>query len=640
MLTLSIREKNGEERQLSFDKEEVTIGRASGSDIVLPRNNISKRHARLVDKHDKVVIVDLRSTNGTYVNGRRITAPELLTGEDKVYIGDFVIRLSRPGEAAKQTTPFSERPEVDPRVAHAPTVAAGELGGHDFSGGDDATRAMEAVPAEMLGEAFPEPPGPPPFAPDEDYDDDGEEKTAALNIADLPKFDGPPPMPAAAKATQKQPAPQAPPQRVAPEDVPTAPTPAPPRAAAPPTDAPTIASPKVSAPAQRAQAKKEPAPAPEPEAADGAPSELDAWSEWNATVALVVEAVMTRTKNELTWEQAQQLADSAIDQAVKSGDIAADVEREALVDDVVTELVGLGPLADLLADEEVQRIAANGPDVIRVWRGGTAEPYGRVFASEQSFERILARLAMEAGYAPGEIPAVVETTLPHGAAITIVRPPIASDASIIVVQRPRGAAATAERLVADGVLTRPMLGALEKAVKDGQNVVVAGPPGSGRTTVLAALMSLVGDDERLVIVADGREIVPHHQDVARLNRTQVDVSEYDVYTRVTKLAADRVVIDDVDGTNVSGFVGLALSGGAPILAAARDGEPERLIRRLGLQLALTGVHGDSAAAAVSEAIDVVACLEARRSGEAPVVSKVVQVQSGKDGSTFRVLAKR
>lgn len=634
MLTLSIREKNGEERQLSFDKEEVTIGRAGGSDIVLPRNNISKRHARLVDKHDKVVIVDLRSTNGTYVNGRRITAPELLTGEDKVYIGDFVIRLSRPGEAALPATPFSEPP--GPRVAHAPTVAAGGLGGQyeDYGADDDgATRAMEAVPADELVEALPVPPGPPPLGADDD--DEGEEKTQAMNLADLPRFDGPPPMPAASRAAAPrapEPPPEAPPAP-APREAP----PAPARKAAPQAEAaPPVASPRAPSGGQRV-AKRE---GPTEQTPDSAMAELDAWSEWNATVALVVELVMNGTSSELTWEQAQQLADSAIDQAVDAGDIAADVEREALVDDVVTELVGLGPLADLLADEEIQRIAVNGPDAIRVWRGGVAESYGRVFASAQSFERILARLAMEAGFAPGEIPAVVETTLPHGAAITIVRPPIASDSSIAVVQRPRGAATTAERLVAEGVITRAMLGALEKAVRDGLNVLVAGPPGSGRTTVLAALTSLVDEGERLIIVADGREIVPHHQDVARLNRTQVDRSKYDVYTRVTKLAADRVIIDDVDGTNVSGFVGLALSGGAPIFAAARDNDPERLIRRLGLQLALTGVHGDSAAAAVSEAIDVVVCLDGRRPGDAPAVAKVILVQSGKEGTTFRVLAKR
>ena len=134
MLALTIREKNGEERQLIFEKEEVTIGRATGSDIVLPRSNISKRHARLVDKHDKVVIVDLRSTNGTYVNGRRITAPELLTYEDKVYIGDFVIRLSRPAEqhaSQRMTAPYTASPTPEgPRTGRGPTAAVDAPMGH------------------------------------------------------------------------------------------------------------------------------------------------------------------------------------------------------------------------------------------------------------------------------------------------------------------------------------------------------------------------------------------------------------------------------------------------------------------------------------------------------------------------------
>ena len=98
MLTVTIRAKDGGENTLQFDQEEVTLGRSEGCEIVLPKSNISKRHARFVDKGDKVILVDLRSTNGTYVNGRRITAPEALSDTDKVYVGDFG-RLVRAGDA-------------------------------------------------------------------------------------------------------------------------------------------------------------------------------------------------------------------------------------------------------------------------------------------------------------------------------------------------------------------------------------------------------------------------------------------------------------------------------------------------------------------------------------------------------------
>src|SRR3978361_1836109 len=73
MFTILIQEKGGEQRRMVFNKPEVTIGRVQGNDIVLPKGNVSKRHARIVLKDGKFIIVDLKSTNGTYVNGRKIT---------------------------------------------------------------------------------------------------------------------------------------------------------------------------------------------------------------------------------------------------------------------------------------------------------------------------------------------------------------------------------------------------------------------------------------------------------------------------------------------------------------------------------------------------------------------------------------
>ena len=73
MIKLTMTEKGGEPRALSFDKDEVTIGRVSGNDIVLPKGNVSKRHSKLTLKDGHVEIADLKSTNGTYVNGKKIT---------------------------------------------------------------------------------------------------------------------------------------------------------------------------------------------------------------------------------------------------------------------------------------------------------------------------------------------------------------------------------------------------------------------------------------------------------------------------------------------------------------------------------------------------------------------------------------
>src|SRR4051795_9257459 len=124
MFAITISEKGGETRRLEFDKPEITIGRVQGNDIILPKGNVSKRHSRIVLKDGKFIIVDLKSTNGTYVNGRKITSPIVVKGSDKVYIGDFVITIDEQGAAADSpgdgaqpaAAPLSSQPPRIPTV--------------------------------------------------------------------------------------------------------------------------------------------------------------------------------------------------------------------------------------------------------------------------------------------------------------------------------------------------------------------------------------------------------------------------------------------------------------------------------------------------------------------------------------------
>ncbi len=92
-IVLEIAEKDAATELKKFNQETITIGRVAGNDIVLPRGNISKKHSRLVLKDGQLIIVDLKSTNGTYVNGKRISAPQVLNENDKIYLGDFTVSI-------------------------------------------------------------------------------------------------------------------------------------------------------------------------------------------------------------------------------------------------------------------------------------------------------------------------------------------------------------------------------------------------------------------------------------------------------------------------------------------------------------------------------------------------------------------
>ena len=105
MVNVKISEKGGQQSNYEFDKPEVTIGRMKGNDIVLPKGNVSKKHARIYGRNGSLMIDDLNSTNGTYVNGRKVTSEHEITENDKVYIGDFILQIQPERQSGPPQAP-------------------------------------------------------------------------------------------------------------------------------------------------------------------------------------------------------------------------------------------------------------------------------------------------------------------------------------------------------------------------------------------------------------------------------------------------------------------------------------------------------------------------------------------------------
>src|SRR3954465_10837945 len=128
-------EKGGSTQRLDFEAEEITIGRVDENDICLPKGNISKKHTKIVVKDGKGIVLDLKSTNGTYVNGKKLAGPQVIGPADKVYIGDFILNVEPPdmeapveelepepdGEEEEPTMERSYRDKLDGVVDEEPT---------------------------------------------------------------------------------------------------------------------------------------------------------------------------------------------------------------------------------------------------------------------------------------------------------------------------------------------------------------------------------------------------------------------------------------------------------------------------------------------------------------------------------------
>ncbi len=183
MIKLTLTEKGGEPKLLTFEKDEITIGRVSGNDIVLAKGNVSKRHSKFTAKPGgQIEVADLKSTNGTYVNGRKIASPTMLAPNDRVYVGDFLITLDfgdagaeeedLDGDAAGAGSASHRLPVPPPpppprgtgsRASTLPPVDGdGDAGYGSHDGDDEDDLGLAAHPPRSGRMPIPPPPPPPP----------------------------------------------------------------------------------------------------------------------------------------------------------------------------------------------------------------------------------------------------------------------------------------------------------------------------------------------------------------------------------------------------------------------------------------------------------------------------------------------
>jgi pilus assembly protein CpaF len=158
-----VHEKGGSERRETFETAELTVGRVQGNELMLPKGNVSKRHARLLYRDGRFIVTDLNSTNGTYVNRRRITQATIVREGDRIYVGDFVLRIELPageGDAAAAGDAGS-RPELVSSSDEISTTGPGPAAANVAvsvrpAGEDEDEQARDPGPSRTV-----EPPRPP-----------------------------------------------------------------------------------------------------------------------------------------------------------------------------------------------------------------------------------------------------------------------------------------------------------------------------------------------------------------------------------------------------------------------------------------------------------------------------------------------
>ena len=187
-------------------------------------------------------------------------------------------------------------------------------------------------------------------------------------------------------------------------------------------------------------------------------------------------------------------------------DLPPDLDRESLAKQVLDEVVGLGPLEELLADDAVTEIMVNRYDEIFIERGGKLTESEITFTSDNAVLQAIERIVAPLGRRIDESSPMVDARLKDGSRVNAVIPPLALKGCNITIRKFAKNKLQDADLIKYGSVTADMMAFLKVAVEHGTNIIISGGTGSGKTTLLNVLSSFIPDDERIVTVEDAAEL--------------------------------------------------------------------------------------------------------------------------------------
>jgi len=266
----------------------------------------------------------------------------------------------------------------------------------------------------------------------------------------------------------------------------------------------------------------------------------------------VLDVVRERLARDAAPLTPQLVARALRDQGRPVGDATVLAVHDALHRDVV----GAGPLEPLLRLDGVTDVLVNGAMQVWVDRGAGLELTGVRFPDDQAVRRLAQRLAAAGGRRLDDASPHVDLRLPDGSRFHAVLAPVSRPGTVISLRVPRQRVFTLPELVGSGSLGTDAAALLEQVVRRRLAFLVSGGTGSGKTTLLNALLSLVGDDERLVLVEDASELRPEHPHVVALEARPANIEgagEITLRTLVRqalRMRPDRLVVGEVRGAEV------------------------------------------------------------------------------------------
>lgn len=227
--------------------------------------------------------------------------------------------------------------------------------------------------------------------------------------------------------------------------------------------------------------------------------------------------------------------------------------RQRLLQEIVDEMIGFGPLEPLLRDDSISEIMVNGPQSVYIERKGLIELSEVRFNSDADIRRVIDRIISPLGRRIDESSPMVDARLPDGSRVNAIIPPLALNGPTITIRKFKSQPLRIEDLLQYKSLSQGMALFLAAAVKSRMNIIISGGTGSGKTTMLNTLSSFIPDNERIITIEDAAELRLQQSHVVRLETRprniegKGEVTIRDLVRNSLRMRPDRIIVGECRG---------------------------------------------------------------------------------------------
>ncbi len=311
-------------------------------------------------------------------------------------------------------------------------------------------------------------------------------------------------------------------------------------------------------------------------------------------------------------------------------------ERDEIVESIVWEITGLGPIEPLFRDYSITDILVNNAKDIFIERRGKLTRVNAQFRNDAHLMAIIDRIVSRVGRRVDESSPMVDARLPDGSRVNAIIPPLSLDGPVLSIRR-FGKEITIQQQVEYGSMTPEMVQLLSGCVKARLNMLISGGTGSGKTTLLNGLSSFIPFDERVVTIEDAAELRLQQEHVVRLETRppnaegKGEVVARDLVKNALRMRPDRIVIGEVRGPEALDMLQAMNTGHEGSLSTVHANTPRDALSRLETMILMAGTNLPNRAMReqIASALDVVIQVQRMSDGTRRVTS-VVEV-TGMEG---------